>query len=60
MGCPNDCCKLGWFKREIWFADLKRRDFVCGIGGFKWPFLVMKLVFLGEYLMNKNFILDDF
>lgn len=26
-------CDSNWFKREIWFADLKRSDVVCGVAG---------------------------
>jgi len=28
--------------RESWLADLKRRDCIYGIGGFKLPFLIIK------------------
>lgn len=30
MKSKNGC---NWFKREVWFADLKRSDVVCGVAG---------------------------
>jgi len=39
--------RCDWWKREIWFRDLKRKDVVCGIANKKWPFLVFEVILLG-------------